>query len=148
MTVSRNQEVATPREFLEAFEQRFGRIGFDLAANASNAVVPFYYGPGSDLGEDSLSEDWTLVREGPLWLNPPSKTIAPWAQKAANESTQEPIAMLVPAAVCTGWFIQHVAPHAYVFELTPRVFKAEIRDCILAMFTPEGYVGRETWRWR
>ena len=148
MSKPSNQEVATPREFLDAFEQRFGRIGFDLAANADNKVVPFFYGPGSDLGEDSLREDWTLVREGPLWLNPPFKTIAPWARKAAAESTHEPIAMLVPAAVCTGWFVEHVAPFAYVFELTPRVFSTQIRDCILAMFTPEGYVGRETWRWK
>lgn len=148
MSKPSNQEVATPREFLDAFEHRFGRIGFDLAANADNKVVPFHYGPGSELGENSLAEDWTLLRDGPLWLNPPFKAIAPWAKKAAAESTHEPIALLAPAAVCTGWFVDHVAPYAYVFELTPRVFKAEIRDCILALFTPEGYVGRETWRWR
>lgn len=143
-----NQEVATPRDFLHAFERRFGRIGFDLAANDANKVVPYYFGPGSELGEDSLTEDWTLLREGPLWLNPPFKRIAPWAEKAARECTHEPIGMLVPASVCTGWFIEHVAPNAYVFELTPRVFEVAIRDCILALFTPEGYVGRETWGWK
>jgi len=144
-----NQAVVTPREFLDAVERRFGRIGFDLAAHRGNRVVDEYFGPGSPLAEDALGEDWDALgaRADLLWLNPPFKTIAPWAKKAA-ESENVTIALLAPASVCTGWFLDHVKPNAYVFELTPRVFKVEIRDCILAMFTPEGYVGRETWRWR
>jgi len=144
-----NQAVVTPKEFLEAVERRFGRIGFDLAAHRGNRVVPDYFGPGSPLGEDALEEDWDALgaRAELLWLNPPFKTIAPWAEKAAA-SGNVTIAMLALASVCTGWFLDHVKSNAYVFELTPRVFKVEICDCILAMFTPEGYVGRETWKWR
>lgn len=145
-----NQEVETPRVFLDAVERRFGKIGWDLAANASNAVVSGYYGEDSVNGNwDSLANDWDSLGgvADLLWLNPPFKTITPWAKKA-SETTQATIAMLAPASVCTRWFIEHVKPHAYVLELTPRVFKAEIRDCILALFTPEGYVGRETWDWK
>lgn len=144
-----NQSVATPREFLGAVEKRFGLIGFDLAASSDNAVVGGFYGPGSSLGRFSLMEDWDSLgaQADLLWLNPPFKTIAPWAEKAARSENVR-IAMLAPASVCTNWFIEHVKPNAYVLELTPRVFKTEIRDCILALFTPEGYVGRETWRWK
>lgn len=144
-----NQNVATPREFLKAVEDRFGPITFDLAAHAGNAVARHYFGPGSDAGTDALACDWPGTGTGLLWLNPPFKHIEPWAKKCAeSRAAGSRIALLVPAAVCTNWFIEHVKDNAYVFELTPRVFKTEIRDCILAMFTPEGYVGRETWRWK
>jgi len=150
------QCVSTPREFIEAVQTRFGTIGLDLAANESNHVVDRWYGPGSgacwDLGlgvPDSLGADWTAYMPGLLWLNPPFKNIAPWAAKCADERKRGArIALLVPASVCTNWFVEHVKPHAYVFELTPRVFKNEIRDCILALYEPAGYVGRETWKWR
>src|SRR4051812_41212663 len=104
-----NQIVATPREFINAVEARFGAIGFDLAANADNRVVLDFFGPGSNYAEDALDDAVNWGLSDLQWLNP---------------------------------------PYAYVFELTPRVFKNEIRDCILAMFEPAGYVGREVWNWR
>jgi phage N-6-adenine-methyltransferase len=144
-----NQDVRTPREFLVAVEERFGPIVFDLAAHSGNAVARHYFGPGSEAGADALACDWPGSSHGLLWCNPPYRRIEPWAKKCAeSRDAGSKIALLVPAAVCTGWFIDHVAPHAYVFELTPRVFKNEIRDCILAMYTPEGYHGREGWKWR
>ncbi|MEP6651796.1 MAG: DNA N-6-adenine-methyltransferase [Myxococcales bacterium] len=144
-----NQIVSTPRDFLLAIKRRFGPITFDLAANADNSVARKWYGPGG-LAEDSLAPDIHWPSHGLCFLNPPFKTIAPWVKKAAvqREVMGTRIALLVPAAVCTSWFVEHVAPHAYVFELTPRVFKNEIRDCLLCLYEPAGYVGRETWKWR
>ncbi len=142
-----DQEVRTPRIFLDAVEKRFGKVTLDLAANAENAVCRSHFGPGSSLGEDALAQRWDNF--GLQWLNPPFRNVRAWAEKCYEESALGSlIAMLAPASVCTDWFIEYVKPHAYVFELTPRVFKVEVRDCILALYTPEGYVGRETWRWR
>lgn len=144
-----NQEVSTPRAFIAAVEKRFGKIAFDLAAHERNSVAgPQFFGPGSENVEDALSVDWFHV-DGLLWLNPPFKRIEPWVEKCATERRRGArIALLAPASICTGWFIEHVRDQSYVFELTPRVFAKEIRDCILALYTPEGYVGRETWKWR
>ena len=42
---SSKQAVGTPRELLAAVEKRFGHIGLDLAANASNNIKDCYYAP-------------------------------------------------------------------------------------------------------
>ncbi len=144
-----NQVVSTPREFLDVVERRFGEICWDLAANEDNHVTRDgrYFGPGSRYASDSLDASWRDL--GLSWLNPPFAQIAAFSRRAAQEyrKTAGGILLIGPAAVCTGWFVEHVAPHAYVFELAPRVFKKEIRDCILAYYHPAQLVGRETWRW-
>jgi hypothetical protein len=145
-----NQDVKTPRDFLDAVVRRFGSIELDLAANEPN-VAYRWLGPGSSLGaNDALEVDWMQFNRGGLsWLNPPYKLVLPWVKKCAEaRRAGMKIALLVPAAVCTDWFIDYVIPYAYVFELTPRPFKTEVRDCVLALYTPEGYVGRETWTWK
>ena len=148
-----NDIISTPRPFLNAVENRFGPIRWDLAANKENCVTNDYkfYGPGSYNYENSLSNDckWFLLSCELLWLNPPFSNIAPFAQKAMEQrELGAKIAMLMPASVCTNYFNDYVRNNAYIFELTPRVFKVEIRDCILALFTPEHYTGREKWEWQ
>ena len=148
-----NDVVSTPREFLDAVEERFGQIRWDLAANKENCVTKDhrFYGPGSYYLGDSLSIvcQWGKLNGGLLWLNPPFSNIAPFARKSMIErNCNAKIAMLIPASVCTSYFNDYVRDHAYVFELTPRPFKREVRDCVLALYTPEGYTGRELWRWR
>ena len=149
-----NQVVVTPRPFLDAVEGAFGRIVVDLAANVENAVAPAYFGTGSHLGVDSLAADWRAGPPGDLWLNPPfsdrSQPMHMWARKCAEMrgKVKGPILLLAPAAVCTVWFRTWVAPHAFVFELFPRVFGSQIRDCILASYSPEGYRGRQPWDWQ
>lgn len=139
-------EVSTPRPFLDAVEERFGPIMLDLAANESNHVVGPWFGPGSKV-PDALAVRWPR-HGGLLWCNPPFKHIEPWATKAHEEQAHGArVALLVPASVCTGWFIEHVRPYAYVLELTPRVFAKEVRDCILAIYDPAMFTGRETWKW-
>lgn len=156
-----NQNVETPLDFLRAVEDRFGAIGFDLAANEENNAVmrlghvdgqrarSYYLGPGSLLAENAFLRPWHGLGEL-AWLNPPFADISPWAMRCAlsRHEFKQRIALLIPASVCTSYFISHVAPHAYVFELTPRPFKAEVRDCVLALYEPALYRGRETWKWR
>lgn len=148
-----NQTVPTPLDFIMAVENRFGHIRFDLAANAVNAVTGRmkggrWFGPAGQK-PDALAPDLAWPTDGLNWCNPPFDNIAAFAEQAAAQRKLGcRVAMIGPAAVCTGWFVKHVAPHAYVFELTPRVFKVNIRDCVLALYEPAGYVGRETWRWK
>lgn len=143
-----NQLVPTPKDFLEAVQRRFGPFVADLAANKANRVTDVWYGPGS-ADPDSLAPGVHWPIGGLLWLNPPFDNVAAFAEKCAAERKRGcRIALIGPAAVCTGWFVDHVAPCAYVFELAPRVFKVNIRDCVLALYEPAGYLGRESWRWK
>jgi hypothetical protein len=153
-----NQVVVTPRPFLDAVGRRFGKLTWDLAANATNSVAgsSYYFGPGSQFGEDSLEADWaatTLYQEN-LWLNSPfsdrNQPMHKWMAKCAAEQKRihSPILALIPAAVCTVWFRTWVAPNAYILELFPRVFSVEIRDCILAVFHPARFLGRAAWDWQ
>lgn len=145
------QDVGTPDDFLDAVQRRFGRINFDLAASADNAVCPDFYGPGSSLHEDSLAGDcvWNPVRLN--WLNPPFSDIKPWARKCAESDA--PVLLLVPASIGSDWFRLHVQPFSYVLALSPRLkFKGHEqpfpKDLILCCFGFYGFKGFDTWRWK
>lgn len=145
-----NQIVSTPKEFIDAFERRFGKITWDLAANAENSKAgDRFFGPGSAHSANAFLAKWSGLGEL-AWLNPPFEDIEPFCDRSADavKKYRQRNALLIPASVCTNYFIEFVKPNAYVFELTPRVFKTKIRDCVLAMFEPAGYIGRETWKWR
>jgi len=146
-----NQVVSTPRNFLLAVEHRFGPITWDLAATSSNCVTQDgrFFGPGSTHSANAFLKPWRYLGHM-AWLNPPFADIASWARHSAEQCAKhgQRIALLAPAAVCTNYFIDWIKPNAYVFELTPRVFDVEIRDCILALFESARYIGRETWKWK
>jgi len=146
------QIVRTPPEFLAAVERRFGPIRFDLAANADNHVAPEWYGPGSPLGEDALTQSWQ--RGGVLWLNHPFAESARFAAKAHEEGDRGArIHMLMPAAVSTVWFSEHVYGHALVLALRPKIrfvgHTADYpKDLILAVYGPWVAPGFDVWRWK
>jgi len=170
-----NQIVSTPIELLRAIEGRFGPICFDLAANKENNVVrrlyspeangtteagnsmllewegfsKYFFGPGSSIGENAFLKPWHGLADL-AWLNPPFSDIEPWAAACAHavKIYRQRIALLIPASVCTKYYIDYVDPFAYVLKLSPRPFKKEVRDCVLALYEPAGYRGCETWLWR
>jgi phage N-6-adenine-methyltransferase len=147
------QEVGTPPEFLCAVEGRFGKITWDLAANESNHVVPWWFGPGSQFGEDSLTIPWTEKAGGLLWLNPPFGRIAEFAAKCKAEARLgAKIIMLIPASVSTNWFAEHVYGFASVRPIRPRLtfvgHKAPFpKDLMLALWNVRG-VGFCPLKWR
>jgi phage N-6-adenine-methyltransferase len=150
------QDYGTPMPFLDAVEQRFGTIAWDLAATDENRVSVDYFGPGSREGENALVEPWHTIApaaNGLLWLNPPFADLAPWAAKCAAEQAKGArIVMLAPAAVGSVWYAQHVEPNAYVFAVRPRLtFVGETapypKDLIACYFAPERLRGFESWRW-
>jgi phage N-6-adenine-methyltransferase len=141
------QDYATPRDFIQAVEKRFGTIRHDLAASSGNAVCANYY----DEHQDAFLHDWSSLA-GVLWLNPPFASVAPWAAKAARDaSPRTRILMLVPASIGSEWFAEHVYPHALVYGLRPRLSFDGVnsfpKDCILAAYG-FGAHGFDLWRWK
>lgn len=123
------QDYATPQNFIQAVERRWGHISFDLAAHAKNTKAKRWFGPGG-LAPDSLVEKWgDILRPGGkqnLWLNPPFNDIRPWARKCAEVTPHlkligARLLFLVPAAVGSNWFADCVFGVAPVFFLRPRL---------------------------
>jgi hypothetical protein len=151
------QDIGTPDDFLSAVQRRFGPIVWDLAATAENSVTGLdcYFGPESIHGEDSLVVPWTRAGKrsrGVLWLNPPFGRIDPWAEKCSTMRSRSGwTLLLVPAAVGSNWFQQHVAPNAFVLELQDRVTfvgstQPYPKDLLLCAFGFD-IVGRAPWHW-
>lgn len=143
------QDYGTPREFIEAVENRFGRLAWDLAATKRNAKAPRYI----NSRQDSLSVNWSRLK-GNQWLNPPFGNIEPWAAKCAFESRRgASILFLVPASVGSLWFRDHVLETAFCEGLSPRlVFEGETtgypKDLMLCRFGPMVGPGFGFWRWK
>jgi hypothetical protein len=147
-----NQERGTPPEFISAVERRFGKLGWDLAAIRENRVTKFYFGPDSPYGKDALKEDWSIMT-GNLWLNPPFKLIAPWAEKLRRECTHRLgfTFLLTPSSTGANWMQQDVIPYSVVNDLLDRItFVGETisfpKDLTLSVFG-FGLVGRMAWHW-
>jgi phage N-6-adenine-methyltransferase len=156
---SSKQDYETPSEFIAAVKSKFGIVDFawDLAADARNAKAPNYISER----EDSLSVDWERLKpSGDNWLNPPFDRIAPWAKKCADTMRIDVIPesrcrifLLVPAAVGSNWFAEHVYGHASILALNGRICfdgKAPYpKDCLLAIYggglTEPGF---GVWRWK
>ncbi len=118
-----NQNRGTPRVFLDAVEQKFGPIAWDLAASASNAVATKYFGPDheNESYRDSLVQDWGSLK-GVCFLNPPFANIAPWAAKCASVKHRRGWTLfLVPDSRDSNWYIQHVAGQCIEIPLSGRI---------------------------
>ena len=162
------QDYSTPDEFIRAANARFGNFTIDLAATRDNAKVHVYIGPGSCLGEDSLTVKWSTLSPGRWWLNPPFANIEPWVRKCAAErpfptgktarNIQDPsfgIYLLIPASVGANWWATYVHNKARVHFLSPRLCfdgrNPYPKDCALCVYPFEhSFVGAgyECWRWK
>lgn len=148
------QDYATPKEFIAAVENKFGKLVFDLAATKDNSVCGLnYFGADSTFGIDSFEQDWTKLK-GLLWLNPPFDNIAPWAEKCRETylagKYSRTILLLTPASIGSNWFKDCVWQRARVFALNGRLCfdgKAPYpKDCMLSVFgLPPGF---EVWKWK
>jgi DNA N-6-adenine-methyltransferase (Dam). len=145
------QDYQTPEDFRRAVVDRFGPIHCDLAATRENKFGVYHIAED----EDSLSADWwlysgTLGRL--LFLNPPFRDIAPWAEKCAIESARGArILFLTPASVDSNWWRDYVHGRAWVDFLSPRLcFDGKDpfpKPCSLSCFNVCG-IGYGTWRWK
>ncbi len=151
------QDYGTPRNFLDAVELRFGPISIDLAASRVNAVVPHFF----TADDNSLSVEWAELGECLLWLNPPFKQCAKFAEKCAKEASRGAhILFLAPASVGCNWFWSHCARFnvmalspRLVFDgtpLDPKTGKAQpfMKDLMLVEFNANPKQEFNRWRWR
>jgi phage N-6-adenine-methyltransferase len=158
------QNYVTPDNFINAVKARLGitRFAHDFAADATNRKALTHF----DEETDALSVPrWELSLElggCPVsgqnwgWLNPPFSNIGPWAKRCREtRNAGGSIAFLVPAAVGSNWFRDHVDGHALVLLLNGRIHFMPDRpnwgypkDCILALFSPLIAPGYEVWTWK
>lgn len=89
----------TPIEIFNALDLEFG-FWLDAAASESNALCAHYLTES----DDSLNSEWPSY--GAIWCNPPYSDIGPWVEKASEQCMEQkqPIVMLLPADISTGWF--------------------------------------------
>lgn len=152
---SSSGEYGTPKEFMRACEKKFGRIVFDLAANASNTRVPDNF---FDEAKDSLVQDWValyLLFHGYFWLNPPFGNIGLWATKCAASASglKDGILFLVPSSTGAKWFRDNIFKKADVYFLYGRItFEGQTtpypKDCMLVHFHANQTGLIEMWDWR
>jgi hypothetical protein len=157
---SSKQDYGTSRIFLDAAELRFGKLDLDLAATTENRVAPLHLGPGSDINEDALAQDWRelpdgerIARHSVWWCNPPFADVGPWAHRCSQVADRDGwTLLLVPASVGAQWYATHVHGKALVLFLAPRIKFAGCsdpypRDLLLAAYG-YGATGFECWDWR
>jgi len=148
---SSKQNYGTPREFIQAVENRFGKLICDLAASKENTKCEKFF----DEKDNSLNQNWAeLYPENNLWLNPPFGGIGVWAKKCYEESQKRQglILFLTPASVGTNWFYDYVHQKAMVLALSPRlVFEGETssfpKDLMLSCYGM-GLKGFDVWKWK
>ena len=160
-------DYATPDNFLQAVQKKFGPIVYDLAASAQNAVCERFF----TIEDDAFKQDWAAIsmkyphghegtkigRGGILWLNPPFSFIAPWASRSLDEGKLGAEELfLVPASVGAKWFRDFVFRQADVYYLYGRLtFRGQTtpypKDCMLVHFHPESLgvpYSEQIWDWR
>jgi phage N-6-adenine-methyltransferase len=102
---SRSCEWATPQDFFNAANAKYGPFDLDAAATAENAKCSRFYTEA----DDGLTQPWT----GRVWCNPPyfRHVIDAWVKKGweASQTTAEVVVMLVRAATSTRWWHQYAS---------------------------------------
>jgi DNA (cytosine-5)-methyltransferase 1 len=104
----------TPPAFFAYAARRYGPFKLDAAASAEDRHCAAWFGPGSPLGEDALTESWCVADEGltRVWCNPPYSLNAHFVAKAREEARTGRVqtTLLLPATVDVDWW------HEYIWE--------------------------------
>ena len=104
MFSSKTGEWATPQEFFNKLDWRFGPFDLDPCADPTNTKCNNFYTEA----EDGLSKDWS---EHTVFVNPHyGRGIERWIKKAYDESRKEDtkVVMLIPARTDTKYWHQYV----------------------------------------
>ena len=117
MFSSKTGDWATPQEFFDKLDWRFGPFDLDPCANPSNTKCANFYTET----EDGLSKSW----EGhTVFVNPPyGRGIDKWIKKGYDESRSEDtrVTMLIPARNDTRYWHQYVMKADEVYFVKGRL---------------------------
>jgi phage N-6-adenine-methyltransferase len=151
------QDYGTPPELLKAVKAKFGIDEFDcdLAASKGNAVCPHYLSAVDDALSGLI---WLRPRGehiGVNWCNPPFSDIAPWVDMARVSTYEYGVKtlMLIPAAVGSNWWRDHVHGQCDVYFLNPRITFIGCKDpypkdCALLFYHRDAGGGYDVWTWK
>lgn len=104
----------TPRDLYDRLDAQFTFL-VDGAADDTNHLCRYWYGPGSALAEDALAlPDWhcgiadatNVAPVNRIFLNPPYSRVADFVRKARAEADagNALVVLLLPARTDTKWF--------------------------------------------
>jgi len=98
MMSSASDNWATPQDFFDAQNAKYGPFDIDVCADASNAKCPVFF----TKEQNGLLQEW----KGKCWMNPPyGRGIKFWMKKAYEASQQgATVVCLVPSRTDTGWW--------------------------------------------
>jgi site-specific DNA-methyltransferase (adenine-specific) len=100
---SKTGEWATPQEFFNKLDWRFGKFTLDPCATTENYKTKKYY----TLEDNGLTQDW----EGEtVFVNPPYRNLSEWVEKGYRESQKDDtkVVMLIPARTDTKYWHNYV----------------------------------------
>ena len=171
------QDYRTPADLMTACRKRFGPVGFDLAATASNAQHERYFAPSEIVTVEGKGKDRNIIRTphhdsaayaldafrhswaeisrqfGLCWLNCEFGAIADWSARCKLEGNEGArILLLTPASVGANWFSDHVAGCADIYYMKgrPAFIAGEVynKDCMISHYGPGATGMTCVWDWR
>lgn len=100
---SNSSEWATPQEFFDKLDWRFGKFTLDPCATCENHKTKKYY----TMEDDGLAQDWGGET---VFVNPPYSHISSWIEKAYTESRKPntKVVLLIPARTDTRYWHNYV----------------------------------------
>lgn len=113
---SESDNWATPDDFYQKCNARFGPFTLDVCASSDNAKCSSFF----TVSDDGLSKDWGAQV---CWMNPPyGRTIREWMRKAYESSLNgATVVCLVPARTDTQWW------HAYALKGDVEFIKGRLK---------------------
>ncbi len=117
MFSSESNEWATPQEFFDKLNWRFGPFDLDPCATPQNTKCLNFYTEA----EDGLSKDWGGHT---VFVNPPyGRGIAEWVKKGFDESrkTGTKVVMLIPSRTDTKYWQDYVMKAQEVYFVRGRL---------------------------
>lgn len=117
MFSSKTGEWATPQEFFDKLDWRFGPFDLDPCAGPTNAKCANFFTEA----EDGLAKNWEGFTS---FINPPyGRGIDKWIKKAYEESRKEEtkVVMLIPARTDTKYWHQYIMKADEVYFVKGRL---------------------------
>jgi phage N-6-adenine-methyltransferase len=105
MFSSEKQDWATPQQFFDEVNKKYGPFDLDVCATHDNAKCSTYY--TLENFDDGLKNNWSQYKR--CWMNPPyGRGIGEWVRKAYSESLNGCLVVcLLPARTDTKWFHEY-----------------------------------------